>query len=201
MRKFPGKLRPLGSPARIAATHRARRQWTTSRRPTSSGIASGSSGKKERLRQELAAYDRHGFTIDMVSRSRGAFRPSLAIEIPHPLIGGCRESRARAAPAVSCANWTSKNAHEHTGPAEASGFPCAVVSTGLYVLSPVTGFATVARAPEHELDTSVGVSGPHDFAVRLRRPRQERRPRPPLPRPALVTLRNAPPDGTGWPVI
>src|SRR6202795_1449515 len=30
-------------------------------------------------------------------------------------------------------------------------------------------FATVARAPERELDTSVGVSGPHDFAVRLKR--------------------------------
>ncbi len=31
---------------------------------------------------------------------------------------GRREDRMRAAPAVSCAKCTSKNAHEHTGPAE-----------------------------------------------------------------------------------
>ncbi len=40
---------------------------------------------------------------------------------------GRRESRARAAPAVSCAKCTQKSAHEHTGSAEASGFPCAMV--------------------------------------------------------------------------
>ena len=62
-------------------------------------------------------------------------------------------------------------------------------------------FATVARAPERELDTSIGVSGPHDFAVRFRYPRQERHPRPPHPRPALMTLRNAPLNGTGWLLI
>src|SRR3954471_7221443 len=39
---------------------------------------------------------------------------------------GRRESRVRAAPAVSCAKCVNKNAHEHTGSAEASGFPCAV---------------------------------------------------------------------------
>ena len=44
---------------------------------------------------------------------------------------GRREDRVRAAPAVSCAICTKENAHEHTGEAEASGFPCAVVSTGL----------------------------------------------------------------------
>ena len=38
----------------------------------------------------------------------------------------------RAAPAVSCANsCIKKHAHEHTGSAEASDFPCAVVY-GLY---------------------------------------------------------------------
>jgi len=114
-------------------------------------------------------------------------------------IRGRRESRVRAAPAVSCANCTRKNAHEHTGPAEASDFPCAMVY-GLWRALPgePCTFATVARAPERNLDTSVGVSGPHDFAVRFQRPRQERQPRPLHPRPALVTLRNAPPDGTGW---
>ena len=64
---------------------------------------------------------------NMPSRSRGALRPRLAIKFPCPPIRRRRESRVRAAPAVSCANCTSKNAHEHTGPAEASDFPCAVV--------------------------------------------------------------------------
>jgi len=56
---------------------------------------------------------------------------------------------------------------------------------------------TVIRA-ERELDANLEASGPHDFAVRFRRPRQGRYPRPPHPRPALVTLRNAPLNGTGW---
>jgi hypothetical protein len=45
-----------------------------------------------------------------------------------------------------------------------------MVLTVYFVLSPVTGFlATVALAENRfpqELDTSAGVSGPHDFAVR-----------------------------------
>src|SRR5438105_10736339 len=58
---------------------------------------------------------------------------------------GRREDRVRAAPAVSCANCTKKNAHEHTGPAETlrpsprNGF------TAYSALSLVTGFlATIA---------------------------------------------------------
>ena len=45
-----------------------------------------------------------------------------------------------------------------------------MVLTVSFVLSPVTGFlATVApeKLASQELDTSVGVSGPHDFAVRF----------------------------------
>ena len=48
------------------------------------------------------------------------------------------------------------------------------------------------------LTPAIGVSGPHDFAVHVRRPGQERHPRPPHPRPASMTLRNAPRNGTGW---
>jgi hypothetical protein len=73
---------------------------------------------------------------------------------------------------------------------------------GLYVISPAIGFlATVACRTDRKLDTSTEVSGPHDFAIRFRLPRQERHPRPPHPRPALMTLRNAPLDGTGWLLI
>jgi hypothetical protein len=69
---------------------------------------------------------------------------------------------------------------------------------GLYVISPAIGFlATVTCGPDRKLDTSTEMSGPHDFAIRFQRPRRERHPRPPHPRPALMTLRNAPLDGTG----
>jgi len=39
------------------------------------------------------------------------------------------------------------------------------------------------KLASQELDTSVGVSGPHDLAVRLERPRLGHRPRPPHPAP------------------
>jgi hypothetical protein len=64
---------------------------------------------------------------------------------------------------------------------------------GLYVIFPAIGFlATVTCGTDRKLDTSTEVSEPHDFAIRLERPRQEHPPRPPPPRPALMTLRNAP---------
>jgi len=86
-----------------------------------------------------------GMSANMPSRSRGWMHPSFARNFPYPPVRGRRESRVRAAPAVSCAKCTRTNAHEHTGPAEASDFPCAVVSTGLYVLSPVTGLSCHRR--------------------------------------------------------
>ena len=49
--------------------------------------------------------------------------------------------------------------------------------TAYTVLSPVTGFlATVIpeKLASRELDTSIGVPGPHGFAVRVRAVRQER---------------------------
>jgi len=89
---------------------------------------------------------------------------------------GRREDRVLAAPAVSCAK-CAKNAHEHTGSAEAfrpslrSGF------TAYFVLSPVNGsFATVIpeKLASQELGASTAASGPHDFAVRVTRLRPSR---------------------------
>ena len=47
----------------------------------------------------------------------------------------------------------------------------------------------------HQLDTSVGVPGPHGFSVRIRRRRLRHHPRPSHPAPRFVTLRNAPLSG------
>jgi hypothetical protein len=52
-----------------------------------------------------------------------------------------------------------------------------MVLTASFVLSPATGFlATVTpeKLVSQELDTSIGVSGPHDFSVRFSTVRQER---------------------------
>jgi hypothetical protein len=142
-----------------------------------------SSFKQQTRHRDLAA----GYT-------RGLLSNSFTLQIR-----GRRESRVRAAPAVSCANCASKNAHEHTGPAEASDFPCAAVY-GLYVISPAiriclspssalagANLTPTLRRQDHTISPSA-----------FRRPRQECHQRPPHPRPALVTLRNAPPSGTGW---
>src|SRR5882757_11101780 len=68
-----------------------------------------------------------GFTIpNMQQRSRGADRPRFAGNFPPSSNRGRREDRVHAAPAVSRANRTENDAHEHTGSAEAPGLPCAM---------------------------------------------------------------------------
>jgi hypothetical protein len=68
---------------------------------------------------------------------------------------------------------------------ETPGIPRAMVLTVSFVLSPVIGLVCHRRRQNcfRRLDAGVEASGPHDFAVRVRRPRQKRRPRPPLPAP------------------
>jgi hypothetical protein len=60
-------------------------------------------------------------------RSRGADAPGVLQTVSPKENKGRREDRVRAAPAVSCAKMCEKTAHEHTGSAEASGLPCAMV--------------------------------------------------------------------------
>jgi len=121
----------------------------------------------------------HVTSMDLVrrvcTRDRGTAFPRrkasgfwLAL-VPLQTQRGRRESRVHAAPAVSRARCTKRCAHEHTGSAEAIRPSLRNGFTAYNVLSPVTGFvATVIpeKLASHELDTSVGVSGPHDFAVR-----------------------------------
>ena len=76
---------------------------------------------------------------------------------------------ARCTRGLVCNVHSKKNAHEHTGSAETLRPSLRNGFTAYIVLSPVTGFfVTVAYGIVfRKLDTSIGVSGPHDFAVRF----------------------------------
>ena len=67
---------------------------------------------------------------------------------------------------------------------------------GVYALSPVTGLSCHRRPRSAQLDTSVGVTGPHGFAVR-ELPARLGALRPPHPAPTSVTFAKRPSDGTG----
>ena len=131
------------------------------------------------------------------SHSRGAFRPSFAGNLLALQPEGAGNAGRPMRPIATCAGGSGRSAHVlsgHTGITRHSPRD----GLRLYVISPAIGFlATVACGTDRKLDTSTEVSGPHDFAIRFRHPRQGRPPRPPHPRPAPMTLRNAPPGGTG----
>jgi len=72
-----------------------------------------------------------------------------------------------------------------------------MVLTGSFVLSPATGFvATVTpkKLASHELDASVGASGPHDFAVRISIVRLVQRNRTPDAAASTASLPNVADD-------
>ena len=84
-----------------------------------------------------------------------------------------------------------KNAHEHTGSAEAVRPSLRNRFTAYFVLSPVIGFlATVTpkKLAFRKLDASTEASGPHDFAVRLSLARQSQLSRPSHPDPRFMTI-------------
>jgi hypothetical protein len=84
--------------------------------------------------------------------------PEVYLNLGPPKNRGRRESRMRAAPAVSCAMCTKKCAHEHTGSAESIRPSLRNGFTAYSALSPVTGFlATVAmRIAPHDLTPASG---------------------------------------------
>jgi hypothetical protein len=69
-----------------------------------------------------------------------------------------------------------------------------MVLTVSFVLSPVIGLVCHRRLRSclRKLDAGVEASGPHDFAVRKRRPRQQRRLRPSHPVPNVRDDRETP---------
>src|SRR5258705_591547 len=73
------------------------------------------------------------------------------------------------------------------------GIPCAMVLTVSFVLSPVTMLGCHRRLRfSRQLDTSVGASGPHDFAVHLKRRSSSAPSVSTASRPASVTIARAP---------
>jgi hypothetical protein len=100
-------------------------------------------------------------------RSRGAEHPRSCYQLHPQLIRGSGEGRVPTAPAVRVQQ---KAPGRTTGDGRTSGLPCALVLTATSRSPRCAGFlATVTcamREHHRKLDTSIGVSGPHDFAVR-----------------------------------
>ena len=116
------------------------------------------------------------------SRSRGA--RALRRLPPSIRTRGRRESRVRAAPAVSCANMHKKTHTSIQVQRRHPGLPCAMVYGLLRALPGERLFLPPSSArsfASRELDTSVGVSGPHGFTVRSSHARQSQLSRPPHP--------------------
>jgi len=130
--------------------------------------------------------------------------PGLCLFVPPKR--GRGECRVPSAPAASCAKVV---VGMHTSiHSEFTGKRPASPRNGLRLIprSPWRpGFlATIAGGLLHRLDTSVGVSGPHGFAVRITRRSSKAHPRPPHPAPTFVTIASAPlavQDGTAYSLI
>ncbi len=117
--------------------------------------------------------------------------------------GGRREDRVHAAPAISRANRTKENAHEHTGSAEAVRPSLRNGFTVSFVLSPVIGFlATVApkKLASRGLDASIEAPGPHDFAVRNQSRSSVVAIASIASHRAFVTIASRPSYRVGWPM-
>ena len=114
---------------------------------------------------------RQSFANSFAPKRRG--RSAIPRGTQATLKRGRREDRVRAAPAVSCANRHIKNAHEHTGSAEAVRPSLRNGFTAYIVLSPARPGLLVTVIPRkrellRNLTPAIGASGPHDFAVRDR---------------------------------
>ena len=125
----------------------------------------------------------------MTVECEAAFSRRIAPEVCI-LVCPLRNQRAQGRPGACCTRGPAcdfaltKTAHEHTGQREHSGLPCAMAlrltscsSRRTALLPPLSlrSFASPGR------DASTATSEPHDFAVRFRRARLLRHPRPSHP--------------------
>ncbi len=120
------------------------------------------------------------------------FRPRRAWGMP-----GARCTRGLV---CTCSGRTHTSNNEYTGIARHSR--TRVVLTVSFALSPVTGLFCHRhrRSCLHRLDTSVGVSGPHDFVVRVSTVRQRRISVHRIPHPTSVTIAKRPSQWDGMAV-
>src|SRR5580693_8622771 len=111
-----------------------------------------------------------------LSRSRRSFARGLTLNFPPSHNRGRRECRAPDAPAVLRAKVRVARTQVVTVTPESPGIPRAMV---LRLISrsprgPGSFAPVVPRDNPANLNSSVGVSGPHDFAVRFKRARLTR---------------------------
>jgi hypothetical protein len=124
----------------------------------------------------LAMTSRHSFAISRPDP------PEVCQKIPYPPIEGAGNAGRPMRPIAACAMSVVERTRVSQVTPESPGIPRAMVLR-LIACSPRRpgSFATVARAPERELDASIGASGPHVFAVRKKAPSSVAHLRPPHP--------------------
>ena len=139
--------------------------------------------------------------LAMTSRYASAISPRVFArvmpEASLPRIRGRRECRALAAPAISYAIKTKHTSVVTTVTPETPGIPRAVVYDLYRALPGDRAFLppSLHGIVSAKLDASVGASGPHGFAVRIKRPRLKALPASTASRPASVTFASRPSVG------
>src|SRR5258708_32942495 len=130
---------------------------------------------------------------DTTAHSRGAMRPRFCKNRSPSKTEGAGNAGRSMHPQPRVRNKIKHTSVVTTGPPDSPGIPRAMVLTVSFVLSPVTMLGCHRRLRfTRQLDTSVGASGPHDFAVRIKRRSSLSASASTASRPALMTLRNAP---------
>ena len=132
-------------------------------------------------------------TPDTPSPSRGMFCPGFASSCPSLKTEGAGNAgHVRRTRSLVCNKESIRVVT--TGSPERAGIPCANGFNGFLRARPGDR-ALLSPSParmSRQLDISVGISGPHDFAVRLKRIRLLRRKRPPHPAPNVRDDRDTP---------
>jgi hypothetical protein len=108
--------------------------------------------------------------------------------------GGRGECRVASAPAASCVKSRTHELFTAGTRRFTRHSRTRMVLTASFALSLVTGLSCHhrRRIALHQLDASVGASGPHDFTVRLFAPFVKGARRPPHPAPTSVTIAKRP---------
>src|ERR1700738_4227969 len=143
----------------------------------------------------MAVFDRAGFQAAL--RLQAQLR-DLAAQFARGLLEFSSTLQSEGAgnagrpmrPIAACADLVVESTRVSQVTPESPGIPRAMVYGLLRALPGDRALLPPSSAVARQLDTSVGVSGPHDFAVRSKQ-RPSRAPlRPPHPAPTLMTLRN-----------